>query len=114
MIFAGTVVKGDQVGRKLGFPTANLDLEGPPPPNGVYAVEVEGRGRGVCNVGVRPTVGGKKLVIEVHLLDFSGDLYGQRLAAKVLKKLRDEMRFGSLDELKAQIARDVQAARLLQ
>jgi riboflavin kinase / FMN adenylyltransferase len=118
----GTVVHGDHRGRALDFPTANLG--GVPelcPKNGVYGVRVDVLdesagaytflGRGLTNVGVRPTVGGSELRIETYLVDFSGDLYQKKLRVHFLYRIRDEMKFGSLDELKAQIARDVAAAR---
>lgn len=111
MTFKGLVVRGDGIGRQLGFPTANVQVEGAPPPNGVWAVKVRNLGNGVCNVGVRPTVGGAKLVVEIHLLDFSGDLYGQELLFETTRKLREERKFPSLDALREQIARDVEAAR---
>lgn len=105
MTLTGTVVRGQGLGTKLGFPTANVDVQGAPP--GVWQVEVLGR-KAVCNVGTRPTVSGeKKLVVEVHIPDFSGDLYGQRLEIKFLRKIRDEIRFESVEALKAQIAEDV-------
>jgi riboflavin kinase/FMN adenylyltransferase len=108
----GTVVLGDQRGRTLGFPTANL--EPPPhrlvPADGVYAARVDGR-PAVMNIGVRPTVGGTRRVVEVHLLDWSGDLYGQRLTVELVARLRAEQRFPSLEALVAQIHADVAAAR---
>jgi riboflavin kinase / FMN adenylyltransferase len=107
----GTVVRGDGIGRKLGFPTANLDFEGPPPPSGVWFVKVAGYGKGVCNVGTRPTAGGTRLVVEAHLLEFSGDLYGKTLELEFVSRLRDEKKFPSFDALKAQIALDVAAAK---
>ena len=117
----GVVVRGDQRGRTLQFPTANLDgVTELLPPRGVYAVTVdrdEGeRGfvplaAGVTNLGVRPTVDGARLTIEAHLFDFSGDLYDARLRVHWRHRLRDERKFASLDELKAQIARDVADAR---
>lgn len=112
----GNVVKGEQLGRKLGFPTANIatrDLQ--LPPDGVWAVRVsDDRGHdwdGVANLGVRPTVGGEKRLLEVHLFGFSGDLYGHELDVRFEKKLRDEMKFPSLDALKSQIETDARAAR---
>jgi riboflavin kinase / FMN adenylyltransferase len=100
-------VRGQGLGAKLGFPTANLAFEGAAPERGVWAVTVEGR-PAVCNVGVRPTVSGEgKTVVEVHIPGFSGELYGKRLAVTFGRKIRDERKFGSLDELKAQIARDI-------
>jgi riboflavin kinase/FMN adenylyltransferase len=111
----GTVVKGDQRGRSLGFPTANLDTESEcHPGDGVYVVLVlrgEKRFGGVCNIGRRPTFhqGGAALV-EVHLLDWSGDLYGERLEVVFLKRLREERKFASADELVRQIEVDRAAA----
>jgi riboflavin kinase/FMN adenylyltransferase len=115
----GTVVKGDQLGRKIGFPTANLSAHNEQyPPNGVYAVEVQ-RGLekldGVVNIGVRPTIANAsgERVLEAHLFDFSGDLYGEDLEITFRKFLRPEQKFAGLDALKAQIARDVEAARVV-
>lgn len=114
---AGLVQLGQQLGRKLGFPTANIDLTGLVlPPDGVYAVRVRHDGflrSGVLNIGVRPTVSAEqaKRQCEVHLLDFDGDLYGKVLEIIPVQRLRAEQRFPSLDELKAQIQRDIQAAR---
>lgn len=108
--FSGVVVRGQQLGRTLGFPTANLDVhDAERLPRGVFKVVADGR-LAVCNIGVRPTVDGAKLVVEVHIPGFSGDLYGKTLDVEVLQKLRDEKKFASLDELKAQIAADVAAA----
>ena len=114
---AGPVVKGDQLGGKLGFPTANLDVKGRAlPPNGVYAVHVRINAqihRGVLNIGFRPTVssGAPELRVEAHLFDFTGDLYGRDLEITFLEKLREEQKFPSLAALKEQIARDVASAR---
>jgi riboflavin kinase/FMN adenylyltransferase len=123
----GTVVRGDQRGRTIGFPTANLDgVEELMPPHGVYAVLVERLDRpgaralapGVANIGVRPTVGAG-LSVEAHLLDFhpskdaDRDLYGARLRVYLVAKLRDERKFEGLDALKAQIAADAGAAKAL-
>lgn len=117
---SGVVVQGDQRGRLIGFPTANLGLEpcaGTVLPFGVYAVEVELEGEaqprpGVMNCGVRPTIAdGLKLQIETHILGFSGDLYGQKISFAVRKFLRAEMKFAGLESLKDQIASDVQLAR---
>lgn len=108
----GRVVHGDQRGRTIGFPTANIRIHRPVSPlHGVYAVEIEGVGYGVTNVGTRPTVDGKSFLIETHVLDFNGDLYGKRLSIRWLKHLRGEQKFESLEELKAQIGRDVENAR---
>ncbi len=121
---SGTVVHGDARGRQLGFPTANLeDVPELSPPDGVYAVKVDRLepdvgprplAAGVTNLGVRPTLtSGARRTLEVHLVDFDGDLYGARLRLHLLARLRGEQRFASLDELKAQIARDVARARAL-
>lgn len=108
----GRVVHGDQRGRTIGFPTANIRIHRPVSPlHGVYAVEVEGVGYGVTNVGTRPTVDGKGFLIETHVLDFDSDLYGKRLSIRWLKHLRGEKKFASLEKLKAQIALDVENAR---
>jgi riboflavin kinase / FMN adenylyltransferase len=126
----GKVVKGKQLGRQLGFPTANVAVENEElPPSGVYAVKVQSSGfrvqgsapslsrgwEGVANLGLRPTVDANagERSLEVHLLDFEGDLYGSEMEVAFVKLLRDEKKFAGLEELKAQIARDVEAARRL-
>jgi len=114
---AARVVKGDQLGTKLGFPTANLDVTGLVlPPNGVYAARaiVGGKAyRAVLNIGLRPTVqsSNPQPRVEVHLLDFSGQLHGEELEVTFAGMLREERKFASLEELKAQIARDVAEAK---
>ena len=114
---SGRVIAGDGVGRKLGFPTANLDAVGLVlPPNGVYIghAKIGEKPQPVAlNIGFRPTLAnsGPQLRVEAHLLDFTGDLYGRELEIEIGEKLRDERKFGSLEELKAQIARDVAGAR---
>ncbi len=120
---SGTVDVGQQLGRTLGFPTANLQLpeEKFLPGYGVYAVRVwlnpqDGDRRpvaGVMNVGCRPTVAGTHPTVEVHLLDWSGDLYGQKLTVCLEEFLRPEQKFPSLDALKAQIAADCLTARAI-
>jgi riboflavin kinase/FMN adenylyltransferase len=112
----GKVVIGDKIGRKLGFPTANLDAAGLVlPPNGVYAALTKRRGklyRAALNIGIRPTVAaGKQLRVEAHLLDFHGELYDTELEIEIGEKLRDEKKFNSPEELREQIARDVAAVR---
>lgn len=112
----GTVVQGEGRGRKLGFPTANLDLHHEiRPPLGVYAVRARvdaAEWNGVLNVGIRPTFGPDgDLTVEAHLFDFQGDLYGKDVELVLVRRLRAEMKFGSRDELVAQIARDCAAAR---
>lgn len=115
---SGRVVHGRQLGRSIGFATANVALGRMETPlRGVYAVRVDGAGEGlkpgVANLGRRPTVDGERLLLEVHLFDFDGDVYGCRLRVEFAQRIRDERRFASLDELKAQIARDATAARVL-
>ena len=111
--FQGRVVHGDGVGRKLGFRTANLSPSrgAATPPRGVWRVSVRGttlgERLGVCNVGVRPTLGGTRLVVEVHVLGHRGSLYGRTLTLEFLSKIRSERRFPSLAALKAQIRKDV-------
>jgi riboflavin kinase/FMN adenylyltransferase len=110
---SGVVEGGDRRGRTIGFPTANLGgVVEVLPPHGVYAVFAGDR-PGVMNLGVRPTVDGKQLRIEVHLFDFAGDLYGQSMRVHLVDRIRDEKKFGGLDELKAQIAADAAAAKSL-
>ncbi|MGV6858172.1 MAG: bifunctional riboflavin kinase/FAD synthetase [bacterium] len=112
----GRVFHGDRRGRQLGFPTANIHIARRKSPlQGVYAVEVNGIADAplpaVANIGTRPTFSGKGFQIEVHLLDFSGDLYGQRIQVRWLEKLRSEQRFASLEALVEQIQRDIEQAR---
>ena len=109
----GIVEQGDRIGHQLGFPTANLQTLGLVlPPYGVYAVRV-GDASAVMNLGVRPSLTGiqPELRVEVHLLDFEGDLYGDILEITPIQKLREELRFESLDALRAQIVRDIQLTR---
>jgi riboflavin kinase / FMN adenylyltransferase len=116
---AGQVVKGDQMGRKLGFPTANLQVSGLVlPPSGVYAgyAQVQSQShRAVANLGHRPTLdqSAPSFRFEVHLLDYNGELYGQELEFTFAQALREERRFASLQALREQIARDVDAARVV-
>ena len=116
---AGKVVRGDGRGRKLGFPTANLDVFGLCiPPNGVYAAHVLVKGqthRAAVNIGLRPTIKDPepRLHVEAHVLDFEGDVYDEDLEITFVGKLRDEEKFESLEELKTQIAADIQKARTL-
>lgn len=111
LVLRGTVVRGQGLGRRLGFPTANLKTSSRLPPRGVYKVLADGAGlRGrvaACNVGYRPTVRGRGLCVEVHIPGFKGRLYGKRLSLTFLQRLRGETRFKSLAALKAQIRRDV-------
>jgi riboflavin kinase/FMN adenylyltransferase len=113
---AGKVVRGDRLGHELGFPTANLDVTGLAlPPGGVYTAQARAGGRvhrAVVNIGTRPTLKNPapQLRVETHLLDFTGDLYGQELEIVFGEKLREEKKFASLEDLKAQIARDIAEA----
>lgn len=111
----GTVVAGRKVGRKLGFPTANLSVAPRQllPSQGVYAVEVQidhTAHPGVCNIGHRPTFGGQERSVEVHLGGFDGDIYGRTLDVGFVRRLRDEMMFDSPERLAEQIRIDVQRA----
>lgn len=117
--FRGNVVRGDQRGRTIGYPTANIGLDDPEkilPADGVYAVELDLTGRserkykGMMNIGVRPTVDGTKRTIEVNIFDFSEDIYGERVSVTVRKHLRQEQKFGGLDALKQQLAADREAS----
>lgn len=114
---AARVIEGDKLGQRLGFPTANLDCTRLVlPPNGVYAaraVVCSETYRAVLNIGFRPTVQNQtpQLRVEVHLLDFTGEVYGEEMEVTFADKLRDEQKFASLDELKAQIARDIAEAK---
>lgn len=112
----GVVVPGrNRGGRQLGFPTANIRVEDELcPKTGIYAVTVECEGisyPGVANIGYSPTFDDHVFTVEVHLMDFSGDLYEKHLRVNFVKRLRDEKRFGNLTELSAQIKRDVMDAR---
>ena len=115
----GVVVAGNRLGRTIGFPTANLKLYEPlklVPGRGVYAVEVEVFGqcwRGMTNIGLRPTVGGTYTTIETHILDFDEDIYGLPLTISFLRRIRDEVHFASLDELRSQLEKDREICRLL-
>ena len=112
----GQVSHGQKLGRQLGFATANIRIRhNPLPLSGIFAVEVAGLGErplpGVANLGIRPTVGGTRPLLEVHLFDFDRDIYGAHISVRFLHKLRDEQRFPNFDALKAQIAADAAAAR---
>jgi len=115
----GFVVKGKQLGRQLGFPTANIhidDMNQLIPADGVYAVQCvwkEEQYKGVMNIGKRPTVNGEQRTQEVHILDFSHEVYGEVLRINFVQRLRGEQKFEHLEALKAQIALDVIEARQL-
>ncbi len=123
--FSGTVIEGNKLGRTIGYPTANLQIEEDKkliPGNGVYAVEVglsnstevlPGNGKsykGMMNIGIRPTVEGTQRMIEVNIFDFDAEIYGYTLTVTVIKRLRSEQKFTSLDELKTQLGKDKEQA----
>lgn len=120
LTLSGRVVRGEGLGRKLGWPTANIKTKLPPRklPRGVFKVAVSGRALrserlGACNVGTRPTVSGaRRLCVEVHIPGFQGSLYGRTLRLRFLKKLRAERRFASFKALKAQIRKDVASLKV--
>ena len=114
--FEGTVIEGNKLGRTLGFPTANLEIEAPEkliPGNGVYAVIAaiaQSTYKAMMNIGVRPTVDGTKRVIEVNIFDFNEDIYGKTIRVYVKHYLRGETKFNGLDELKNQLSKDKESA----
>lgn len=114
---SGRVLQGDQRGRKLGFPTANIFLKKMHSPiSGVFVVTAHMANekkaiQGIANIGIRPTFNGQKTQLEVHLFDFNAELYGQRMQVDFLHKIRDEKKFASANALKNQIAHDCQEAR---
>ena len=112
----GKVIRGKQLGRKLGYPTANIRLATLPSPlHGVFAIRARaGNGawkEGVANLGTRPAVGGEGFLVEVHLFDYSDDLYGHRLDIEFVEKLRDEAHYENIDDLIAQMGEDERQAR---
>ena len=114
----GRVMRGQQLGRKLGFPTANIKIRALPcPVHGVFAVRARTPGdawrEGIANLGYRPMVGGEDLLLEVHVLDFDGDLYGQRMEVQFVAKLRNEERFATMDDMVLQMKNDETRAREL-
>jgi riboflavin kinase/FMN adenylyltransferase len=115
---SGRVVAGDRIGRTLGFPTANIRMRhNRPPLQGIFAVRMHGVGPrplpGAASLGVRPTINALGApTLEVHLLDFDGDLYGLNVRVEFLRKLRDEQKFADVEALRRQIAHDVQETRL--
>ena len=110
----GKVMKGDQIGRTIGYPTANLDLEDKLkiiPKDGIYAVEIAFENgeihKGMMSIGKRPTVSSeKKTTLEVHIFDFKGNLYGNYISVRLLSRFRDEFHFQTIDKLKKQIEQD--------
>jgi riboflavin kinase/FMN adenylyltransferase len=113
---AGRVIRGRQLGRELGYPTANMRLSSAPSPlGGVFAIRARWDGGqwrdGVANLGTRPAVGGEEFLVEAHLFDFDGDLYGRMLELEFVSKLRDETHFEKIDDLIAQMREDERQAR---
>lgn len=112
--FEGTVVDGNKLGRTLGYPTANLRIENAEklvPGNGIYAVELEIKGRpgrlkGMMSIGIRPTIGGTDRVFEVNIFDFNEDIYGATVRVYIRKYLRSEVKFNGLDALVEQLGKD--------
>ena len=113
---SGKVAHGDKLGRTIGFPTANISIHRKLSPIlGVYSVLVKLKSQtynGVCNVGKRPTLGGKKTLLEVFIFDFNEEIYGEYATVIFKQKCRDEKKFESFDELKKQIKKDVEKSRL--
>jgi riboflavin kinase/FMN adenylyltransferase len=114
----GKVITSDRRGRVLGFPTANLDIKPQQalPGNGIYATitQVDGkRFPSATNIGIRPTFGEGEKIVETHLLNYKGDLYGKEIRVEFVQKLRDEQRFPSPEELKIQIEKDVRKVEAL-
>jgi riboflavin kinase/FMN adenylyltransferase len=113
--FEGKVVHGNRLGRSIGFPTANIWLpKNNLPIRGVFSVKISidmSEFEGIANIGIRPTVGGTSPVLEVNIFDFKKEIYGKRLKVEFVKKIRDEKKFESLDDLKKQIAKDVNTAK---
>jgi len=114
---AGRVIKGQQLGRQLGYPTANIRLAALPSPlKGIFAIRARwgdsGWHDGVANLGTRPAVGGEGFLLEAHLFDFNSNLYGQRMEVEFVKKLRDETHFEDIDDLVVQMREDERQARV--
>ncbi len=113
--YKSNVIKGNQIGRNLGFPTANLNIEKYKLiPNGVFAVFVKVDNviyKGVCNVGRKPTVSNLVKLVEVHIFNFDFDIYGESIEVSFVKKIREEGKFNSLNDLKEQIEKDKQKAK---
>ena len=111
-MLSGTVVKGKGLGKKIDFPTANIKVKESYkliPKNGVYVVKSEIDSKpifGMMNIGIKPTVNGKTQTIEVHLFEFSEDIYGHQIEVEILERLRDEQKFDSVDDLKIQLNQD--------
>ncbi|MBX9586574.1 MAG: bifunctional riboflavin kinase/FAD synthetase [Gammaproteobacteria bacterium] len=116
--FSGRVAHGDKIGRTIGFPTANIHLHRLcTPVEGVFAVLVTGLGphpiKGAANVGSRPTVGGKKIVLEVYLFDFNEDIYGRHVEVEFVQKIREEETYETIEAMQVQIEKDVEKAKAI-
>ncbi len=112
----GEVIHGAKLGRKMGFPTANMEVGTLDIANGVYlsGVVIDGREwKAMSNVGVRPSVDGKCRLLETHIFDFEGNLYGKSLTVKLIRKVRDEKKFSSVEELKVQLMQDFEQIRAM-
>ena len=116
---SGRVVRGERIGRVLGFPTANIEIDNPHkliPANGAYAVKVRIGERifgGMMNIGMRPTVGGRIMTLEVHIFDFDEEIYGDTLKVEFVSRIRDEIPFPDIESLKTQLETDQVSARQL-
>ena len=113
--YSGKVVYGNQLGREIGVPTANIWIPKQKLPiSGVYAVRCivdNAKYLGIANMGIRPTVGGKRPVLETHIFDFEKDIYGSRITVQFIEKIREEVKFDSIDLLKSQIKKDIEEAK---
>ena len=113
--YSGKVVYGSQLGREIGVPTANIWIPKQKLPiSGVYAVKCMVNNAiylGIANMGIRPTVGGKRPVLETHIFDFEKDIYGRRITVQFIEKIREEVKFDSIDLLKSQIKKDIEEAK---
>ena len=113
--YSGKVVYGNQLGREIGVPTANIWIPKQKLPiSGVYAVRCivdNAKYFGIANMGIRPTVGGKRPVLETHIFDFEKDIYGSRITVQFIEKIREEVKFDSIDLLKSQIKKDIEEAK---
>ena len=109
MVIKGEVIHGAQLGRKMGFPTANIDARDIKVDNGVYYSQVQLDGRlynAMSNIGLRPSVDGQTRLLETHIFGFAGDLYGRVIEVDLRLKIRDERRFASIEELQRQLEKD--------
>ena len=111
LVVEGIVTPGRQIGQTIGFPTANIPIDEGACERGVYRTQVQVEGidevfDAMSNVGYNPSVGGSELRLESHLFGFEGDLYGRRIWVRLVAKIRDEIRFDSVEELRAQLEKD--------